>query len=121
MIKWIIIFLISIQVSYSQSIKDLIDSSSIKYKKVAVAIAVHESNHGRSSLARKHNNLYGFKGKKGYKKYPSKSASVKDYYVFEQRVIKKYNINSRSEYLSRISRFYASDKLWLKRVKKLII
>lgn len=115
----IILFFVSLQCN-AQSVKELIDSSGIVYPKVALAIYKHESNHGRSKLAKNNNNLYGFKSGKYYKKYHSKTESIEDYKRFESRIIEKHDINSWSQYLRVIGRIYASDKQWLMKIKKML-
>lgn len=77
----------------------------------------HESNHGKSKLAIKNNNLYGFRGKYGYYKYNSKKESIIAYKKYESRIIAKYKVSSRDQYLAILSRIYASDSKWLYRVK----
>ena len=96
------------------------------YPKVAHAIYVHESNRGKSVLARKHNNVYGFKGgtrKIGktsgkYSIYRKKEDSVLDYLDYERKLVEKYDLRTRDEYLYFLSRRYASDKKWINKIRK---
>lgn len=122
----IIFFLISLK-CYGQH--DSVIKEKAIYPKVAIAIKNHESNNEKSLLARKHNNIYGFKGgtrKIGrtsgkYSVYKNKTDSALDYLDFERKLVEKHNLNTREKYLRYISRIYASDKSWLRKVKKLII
>lgn len=99
------------------SVYQLIMDNEIIYPKVALAISRQETGHFKYV---KHNNLYGFKSKGKYKRYSSRNESVKDYKVFEARIIKKYNIRSHNQYLAVLSRFYARDPRWTRKIKKLI-
>lgn len=99
------------------------------YPKVAMAIYKHESNHGKSKLATKYNNVYGFKGGKRaigrtpskYSIYKSKEDSALDYLDFEEKMIRKYNLTTKRLYLSHLSKRYARDKTWINKIKKLMI
>jgi flagellum-specific peptidoglycan hydrolase FlgJ len=98
------------------------------YPKVAIAIYKHESAHGKSKLATQHNNLYGFKyGKRAigktrgkYSIYKSKSDSILDYLDFERKIVDKYKLTTREKYLRFLSRRYASDGSWLRKIRKFI-
>ena len=99
------------------------------YPKIAKAISIHESNYEKSVLARSHNNIYGFKyGKRAigktrgkYSIYKSKEDSVLDYLDFEKKIIDKYKLHSAEAYLLFLSRRYAADKGWLRKIRKLML
>ena len=98
------------------SVEMLVFSSDIKYKKVAIAISRHETGNGKYI---KNNNLFGFKAK-SYKKYPSKSHSVADYKRFEARIIERYDVTTREQYLRVLGRIYAKDPNWSIKIRKMI-
>lgn len=119
--------LILILFSFTCNAQDILDRAT--YPKVAKAIKNHESAFEKSTLSKKHNNLFGFKSSSnrvigktssGYSIYSTKDCSKKDYLDFEQRMIKKYNLDTKEKYLKHLSKMYASDKQWLIRIKKLI-
>lgn len=111
----------------SPQVKQQLDTTA-RYPCVAYAIYKHESHNGKSELARKYNNLYGFKGgkynigrtKSGYSKYASKEESIKSYVFFETTMIEKYNLDTSKKYITFVARRYSakSQRLnWIKRVK----
>ena len=108
--------LLNLLLFLNTSIEILINASDIRYKKIAIAIANHESGHGKYV---KNNNLFGFKAK-SYKKYPSKSHSVADYKRFEDRIIDRYSVKSKEQYLRVLGRIYAKDPNWSVKIKKMI-
>jgi uncharacterized FlgJ-related protein len=102
------------------------------YPCIAFAIYQHETGHGKSNLARKHNNMFGIKGTKfisgrtkgGYSKYTSVLNSVLAYVEYESRMIEKYNLDNSKKYLTFVARRYARPQErtnWLKNIKSHII
>lgn len=100
--------------------EELINNSEIVYPKVSYAIHRLETGNGSSKLYKNHHNMYGFKSGGKYKKYRNKQESVQDYVRFERKVIEKYNIKSRTQYINTISRFYARDTGWRHKIIKMI-
>lgn len=102
----------------------------LKYPKVAKVISKLETANYKSNLYRNHNNLFGFKvnsrklyigkTKQGYAIYKSKLDSVKDYAMYEKYLIKKYKIKNRKQYIFVISKVYAKDKHYLKKLNKML-
>lgn len=99
------------------------------YPEVADAISSHESNYRKSRLAKKHNNLFGFKSnsdlvigktKGGYSIYKSVEDSKLDYIAFEAKLIAKHNLDTVDKYLKYLSRRYAADPKWTKKIKQII-
>lgn len=95
----------------------LILNSDIIYKDVALAIAHWETGNYKSKAYKQKNNLFGFK-RKQVLRYKTKQASVNAYSNFETRVIDRYKIRSESQYLERISKFYAKSSQWKQQVKR---
>lgn len=95
----------------------LITNSDIIYKDVAVAIARWETGNYKSKAFHNKNNLFGFK-RKYVIRYKSKQESVNAYKEFEKKVILKYNIQTETQYLNRISKFYAhtNQKQWKRHI-----
>ena len=98
------------------------------YPCIGFAIYQHETGHGKSRLARQHNNMFGIKGtkynsgrtKSGYSKYTSVLNSVLAYVEYETRLIEKYNLDNSRKYLTFVSKRYARPKErtnWLKNIK----
>lgn len=123
--KYILIFLLSITTVFGgEHIKIL--KEECRFPRVAIAIMNHESANQTSNLAVKYNNLFGFKGgmyssgktKGGYCKYRSKFDSARAYIYFEDRVIKKFKITSRNEYLEVLNKLYAYDPEWKSKILK---
>lgn len=106
------------------------DSVGVKYINFSLAQAIHESANFRSSLFQKHNNMFGMKvsvyrettaiGKiaGGYAIYASWKDSVKDFYIFQQKVLKKYS--SYEAYTGYMYRNYAKDPLYKQKLQKYI-
>lgn len=116
----ILTFYLLTSICNGQTMSALIDSSDIVYPTVAYVISKHETGNFKSTLYKKHNNAFGFKGKR-YLKYASKKASVLAYQKWEANIIRKYNVKNRDEYLWIISRRYAKNKTqWYNIIKKQI-
>lgn len=127
----VIFMVVLIHYKCTAQIKTQLDSVAT-FPCVAYAIAKHESNLGKSKLAKRTNNVYGLKSKayrvgqtKGkYSIYKSVEHSVLAYVEFEKRVIQNNpHVTSGSQYLKYISRFYAHKNhrtIWLKQIKSII-
>lgn len=118
--KWLLVItLLSFELK-GQTISELVHSSDIVYPKTAVAIARLETGNFKSQLYKSYNNAFGFKDGRKYKRYTSKQQSVADYYKFETKIINKYSPKNRTEYLIILSKMYAADKKWLKKIQQII-
>lgn len=109
-------------ISFKQHLFLYMDSIHLKYPKVVLAQAILESNHFRSNVFLKYNNLFGMKipSKRPslrihaksytttYSSYKSWKESVIDYALYQSTFI--FNIKSEEEYLNYISKNYTNAK-----------
>ena len=109
--------------------KELIEGSSIIYKKVFYSICKLESGNFKSKLYLKHNNPAGLKygkhsykrNKSGYGYYRKVEDSFIDYHRIELKIIKKYKVKNQEQYLKALVKYkYATDKNYIKKIKKCI-
>lgn len=122
--KHLIIFFLSISLCYATEDIEKLLKEECTYPYIAIAIMNHESAYGKSTLATKYNNLFGFKGgkyasgrtKSGYSTYSSKERSAMAYIYFESRIINKFKISSREQYLNVLNSLYASDPNWKQKI-----
>lgn len=142
MIKWkkliltILICLISLtSLAYERKINDdsilkQLTIYNVKYPKIALAQAKLESANYRSVLFRTQNNLFGivWTNKREttglrrlhhkYARYIDYTESVHDYALYQATFID--NISTEREYLKYLSRHYAADKNYIKKLRKII-
>jgi beta-N-acetylglucosaminidase len=79
------------------------------------AIAMHESANGTSSLARRKNNFFGLRGKKGWSSFESPEECI----MFAANNLAKpggYYFGRGHYTIGSIGKRYASDKKWSKRI-----
>lgn len=73
----------------------------------AVAVAVHESNWGRSDLAKNKNNLFGIKEKGTYKEYKNHEESIKDFYkLIRTKYVDTYKQETPAEIICFVNNKY---------------
>lgn len=96
---------------------DLINSSDIVYKKVAIAQSIHETGKFKSRISRYKHNHFGFKNNRGkYKSYTSDSLSVIDYQRWSNRYIKRHKITSERAFIRHLRKNYAKDKRYVNKI-----
>lgn len=121
--------------NFKQHLLLYMDSINLKYPKVVLAQAILESNHFKSNVFFKYNNLFGMKIPSRrpslnihsksytttYSSYKSWKESVIDYALFQSTFI--FKINSEEEYLDYISKNYtnkAYDKVYKNKLQKIM-
>lgn len=104
-------------------------SMGIKFPDIVFTQAILESDHFKSNLAKRNNNLFGMKlprvrettaigkGRSGYAKYETWEDSVKDYLHWQNHMVKNKN-KTRSEYFKLLGRIYATDKNYEIKLKR---
>lgn len=97
----------------SENLKKELIKQKIPHSDIVYAQAVWETGHFKSKLCRKYNNLFGIRGKKGYKHYNNWIESVQDY---KKRISSRYKKGDYYLFLQKIG--YASDKNYIKHLKK---
>lgn len=102
----------------------------IEHPEVVMAQARLESGHFTSSVFKENNNLFGMRlprqreteavgEKNGYALYKDWKASVRDYKLWQDKMIKHTN-GKESSYLSYLGRRYAEDEQYVHHLKVLI-
>lgn len=112
-----------------EKLYDKLVENEVMYPDIAFAQSVLETGSFTSKLYKNQNNLFGMKvakkrettatNKSGYAKYDSPDDSIRDYYLFQQYVMRK-KVMTRKEYLSYIGRNYAESGNYLKKVNNII-
>jgi len=102
-------------------------SLGIKFPDIAYAQAVLESGAFKSKICLQNNNLFGMRmpmqrkttaiGKKyGYAKYKTWKDSVKDYKLWQDRIIEKNPSMTRSQYKVYINKIYSTSKNYISKI-----
>jgi uncharacterized FlgJ-related protein len=102
----------------------------LEFPDIVFAQAILESGHFKSKVFKENNNLFGMKqpskratvskGKlNGYAVYNFWQESVEDYYLYQEYSFRKRKF-TRSEYLSRLDRTYASTSGYSKKLLNII-
>lgn len=104
----------------------------IKFPNIVFAQSLIETGHFTSDLLHTENNLFGMKyprsrkttssgmSESGYASYEKWSDSVKDYSLWQKSVLRNKKDITEEEYLRLLSRIYAEDKNYVKKIKWLI-
>lgn len=106
------------EVGYSDSVYRYAKKIGIKYPAICTGQAIQESGHFKSRVFRIKNNCLGFKGSNGrYKRFKSWKGCL-DYYKRWQS--KNGHTRSYKQYFNFISRGYAEDKGYGRKVSRII-
>jgi uncharacterized FlgJ-related protein len=117
------------EVTYQGLYNEILEQG-LEFPDIVFAQAILESGHFNSKVFKENNNLFGMrqaskrltvsKGKlNGYAIYDSWQESVEDYYLYQEYSFKKRNF-TRSEYLSRLNKSYASTSGYSKKLLSII-
>ena len=117
------------QITYQGLYNEILEQG-LEFPDIVFAQAVLESGHFKSKIFKKNKNLFGMKypskresfslGKKyGYSVYEFWEDSVEDYYLYQEFIFNNKKI-SRSQYLSKLDRTYASKKGYSKKLQVII-
>jgi len=117
------------EISYQGLYNEILEQG-LEFPDIVFAQAVLESGHFKSKVFKENNNLFGMKqpskratvskGKSnGYAVYDFWQESVEDYYLYQEYSFRKRNF-TRSEYLSRLDRTYASTSGYSKKLLSII-
>lgn len=107
----------------------IMDEIGIEYPDIVMAQAKIETAHFTSKIFRENHNLFGMKLPKqrsttaigeqyNHAEYTSWRQSVIDYKIWQDRVLTK--VKSRRAYLKYLSKYYATDKQYVKLIKQMI-
>lgn len=110
-----------------EMIKDYMHQINLQHKDIVYAQLLLETGNLTSTLYKTNNNLFGMKvakqrptsniNSKGYAKYNTWQESVLDYALWQV----KYAHNlSETEYLQFLAKYYAKDKEYINKLKKII-
>lgn len=122
---------VSKEITYSNLYQEII-LNSVKFPEVVFAQALLESGNFTSNVFKTENNLFGMKyprrrittalekGETGYANYIHWTKSVIDYKLWQQQNLKNKNIQTQTEYLNYLSRVYAEDKNYIRKLKSFI-
>lgn len=110
----VIMFSLSLSAQTDQQVLRELQKYDVKYPRIVLAQAKLETGNFTSELCKKHGNLFGLKGKKGYAKFSSWRESVKAYKEWVQY---KYKGGDYYVFLRNIG--YASDPNYIIKVKKI--
>jgi uncharacterized FlgJ-related protein len=102
-----------------------IAKNDILFPEIARAQIKHESNYGQSQLAKENNNLFGMRWgylrettaigeRNNYAFYSSWQESIRDYKLWQKRYYKG------GDYFKFLDGRYATDKNYIRKIKKLI-
>lgn len=114
LILLVIMFSLSLSAQTDQQVLRELQRYDVKHPKIVLAQAKLETGNFTSELCKKHGNLFGLKGKKGYAKFSSWRESVKAYKEWVQY---KYKGGDYYVFLREIG--YASDPNYIIKVKKI--
>lgn len=98
-----------------ENLKKEIERNGIQHPQIVLAQAKLESGLGKSKVYKRTNNLFGLKGKNGYRSFEHWSHSVQAY---KKLVQSKYNGGDYYKFLTNLP--YASDPQYVDRLKELI-
>ena len=116
--RWLILLVLMFSLSLSaqtdQQVLRELQKYDVKYSRIVLAQAKLETGNFTSELCKKHGNLFGLKGKKGYVKFSNWRESVKAYKKWVQY---KYKGGDYYVFLRTIG--YASDPNYITKVKKI--
>lgn len=105
----------SIPVLNFNNVKNELIKRNIPCWEIVLAQSQHESGNYTSRICKKKNNIFGMKGKNGYKKYSSWIECIDDY---EQRFSKRYKGGDYFEFLIKVH--YHEDPNYEMLVKKFV-
>jgi flagellum-specific peptidoglycan hydrolase FlgJ len=111
----VIMFSLSLSAQTDQQVYDELVRCNIKHPKIVLAQAKLETGDYTSNLSRKHGNLFGLKGRKGYAKFNNWKESVVAYRDWVQY---KYKGGDYYAFLKKIG--YASDPRYIEKVKQTV-
>jgi len=111
----VIMFSLSLSAQTDQQVYDELVKCNIKHPKIVLAQAKLETGDYTSNLSRKHGNLFGLKGRKGYVKFNNWKESVVAYRDWVQY---KYKGGDYYAFLKKIG--YASDPRYIEKVKQMV-
>lgn len=111
----VIMFSLSLSAQTDQQVYDELVRCNIKHPKIVLAQAKLETGDYTSNLSRKHGNLFGLKGRKGYAKFNNWKESVVAYRDWVQY---KYKGGDYYAFLKKIG--YASDPRYIEKVKQMV-
>ena len=107
-------FSLSLSAQTDQQVLRELRKHNVKHPEIVLAQAKLETGNFTSELCKKHGNLFGLKGKKGYAKFGHWRESVKAYKEWVQY---KYKGGDYYVFLRTIG--YASDPNYITKVKKI--
>ena len=110
----ILLFSLSLSAQTDQQVYNELKKYNIKYPHIVLAQAKLETGNYTSELCKKHGNLFGLKGKKGYVKFNHWKKSVKAYRDWVQY---KYKGGDYYVFLKKIG--YASDPRYIEKIKQM--
>ena len=111
----VIMFSLSLSAQTDQQVYDELVKCNIKHPKIVLAQAKLETGDYTSNLSRKHGNLFGLKGRKGYAKFNNWKESVVAYRDWVQY---KYKGGDYYAFLKKIG--YASDPRYIEKIKQMV-
>ena len=111
----VIMFSLSLSAQTDQQVYDELVKCNVKHPKIVLAQAKLETGDYTSNLSRKHGNLFGLKGRKGYAKFNNWKESVVAYRDWVQY---KYKGGDYYAFLKKIG--YASDPRYIEKVKQMV-
>jgi len=109
-----LMFSLSLSAQTDQQVYDELKKYNIKHPRIVLAQAKLETGNYTSKLCKRHGNLFGLKGRKGYAKFGSWQESVKAYRDWVQY---KYKGGDYYVFLKKIG--YASDPRYIEKVKQM--
>jgi len=106
-------------------------SEGLIFPDIVFAQAILESGNFKSKVSRENNNFFGMRlakvrkttaigQKSGYAKYISWKEGVKDYKLWQDRIIKNKPNITRDEYMSLLNRIYAQSSSYVSYVKLIV-
>ena len=110
----VIMFSLSLSAQTDQQVYDELKKYNIKHPHIVLAQAKLETGNYTSKLCKRHGNLFGLKGRKGYAKFGNWKESVKAYRDWVQY---KYKGGDYYVFLKKIG--YASDPRYIEKVKQM--
>lgn len=105
---------INIYALHRDSVYNELIRQEVPHANIVLKQAIHETGNFKSQLCKKHNNLFGLKGRKGYRKYSSYKECIADY---KRLISSRYKGGDYYAFLVRIG--YAADKQYISKLKKI--
>jgi hypothetical protein len=106
-------------------------SEGLIFPDIVFAQAILESGNFKSKVSRENNNFFGMRlakvrettaigQKSGYAKYGSWKDGVRDYKLWQDRIIKNKPNITRDQYMSLLNRIYSESSIYMSQVKLIV-